>query len=165
MGVICCRRDVEDLDVSISGIGVSTQDKLTAHKAKAFLVTCMDFRLLNDARNIMKKKGLDVNYDQFILAGVSLGYNQTKYGYWKKVMLDHINMSIKLHHTSKVILLDHLDCGAYKTFVEGLTPENEVEEHKKNLLAAKNDIKAQIPSVEVYTWILHMDGSFDTPKL
>ena len=48
-----------------------TQDKLTAHAAKAMLVTCMDFRFRNDAMNYMKEHGYDVNYDQFILAGVT----------------------------------------------------------------------------------------------
>ena len=36
-----------------------TQDKMKAHTAKAFLVTCMDFRLFNDTARIMKQKGYD----------------------------------------------------------------------------------------------------------
>ena len=37
-----------------------TQDKMTAHHAKAFLVTCMDLRFINDEVNHMQDKGYDV---------------------------------------------------------------------------------------------------------
>ena len=45
-----------------------TQDKMTAHNAKAMLVTCMDFRLREDIHKFMIEHGYDVNYDQFVLA-------------------------------------------------------------------------------------------------
>ena len=39
----------------------------------------MDFRFINDEIHHMTEKGYDVNYDAFVLAGVSIGINQTKY--------------------------------------------------------------------------------------
>ena len=90
---------------------------MIAHNAKAFLVTCMDFRFINDEITHMQEKGYDVNFDTFALAGVSIGINQTKYPAWEKTLYDHIEISKNLHHIKKVILFDHLDCGAYKHFV------------------------------------------------
>ena len=46
---------------------------MKAHYAKAFLVTCIDFRFINDKVEHMTKKGYSVNYDVFVLAGVSIG--------------------------------------------------------------------------------------------
>lgn len=39
----------------------------------------MDFRLCDDVTKFMKKKGENKNYDQFVLAGASLGFTQKKY--------------------------------------------------------------------------------------
>ena len=47
---------------SKSNKSLMTQDKMKAHTAKAFRVTCMDFRLFNDTTRIMKEK---VIYQQF----------------------------------------------------------------------------------------------------
>ena len=52
---------------------------MKAHDAKAFLVTCIDFSFINYEVHLMTEKGYDVNYDAFVLAGVSIGINQTKY--------------------------------------------------------------------------------------
>ena len=56
---------------------------MKAHDAKAFLVTCMDFRFINDEMSHMKEKGYDVNFDEFVLAGVSIGINQTVHPEWE----------------------------------------------------------------------------------
>lgn len=61
---------------------MQTQDQLTAHQAKCFLVTCMDFRLIDDVTHFMDRMGYNNNYDQFILAGASLGFVQDKFPHW-----------------------------------------------------------------------------------
>lgn len=165
----CSERSSGDIKVpnpnSKANKALMTQNKLTAHNAKAFLVTCMDFRLFNDTNKHLKSKGYDVNYDQFVLAGVSLGFLQKTYPSWGKALLDHIGISIKLHHISKIILLDHMDCGAYKTFRPGIkSKEEEYEEHKKNLVLASEELKKSFPNLIVRTWILHLDGKLDCIK-
>lgn len=139
-----------------------TQDKLKAHSAKAMLVTCMDFRFHNDAAKYMKDHGYDVNYDKFVLAGVSLGMNQTQKPYWAEALMDHIEMSKTLHHITKVILMDHLDCGAYKTFRPDVkTEEEEIEAHKENLKKAEERIKKRFPEMKIKKRLMHKDGSVE----
>jgi hypothetical protein len=75
-----------------------TQDQMTAHTAKGFIVSCMDFRLLDDIVKFMNQKGLNKNYDQFILAGASLGLTQNKFPHWGNSLLDHMNIGESLHH-------------------------------------------------------------------
>ena len=132
-----------------------TQDKMTAHHAKAFLVTCMDFRFINDEVNHMQDKGYDVNFDTFVLAGVSIGMNQTKYPEWEKTLYDHIEISKSLHHIKKVILFDHLDCGAYKTFCPGFKDEEEERDlHKEQLKIAAEKIKKKFSDLKVVCKIM-----------
>ena len=118
------------------------QDKIKAHDAKAFVVTCMDFRFINDEVTHMAEEGYSVNYDAFVLAGVSIGINQTKYPEWGKTLFEHIEMSKSLHHIKKIILFDHLDCGAYKTFCPGFKTEEEereLSEETKSILKSQTD--------------------------
>ena len=133
-----------------------TQDKMKAHDAKAFLVTCMDFRFINDEMSHMKEKGYDVNFDEFVLAGVSIGINQTVHPEWEKTLFDHIEISKNLHHIKKVVLFDHLDCGAYKTFRPGFkTEEEERELHIQELKIAADKIKKKFPDLKVVCKIMN----------
>ena len=133
-----------------------TQDKRHAHDAKAFLVTCMDFRFINDEVDHMIDKGYDVNFDAFVLAGVSIGINQTQYPEWPKTLFEHIEISKSLHHIKKVILFDHLDCGAYKTFSPGFKSEEEERElHIKELKIAAEKIRTKFPDLKVVCKIMN----------
>ena len=139
-----------------------TQDKRKAHCAKAFLVTCMDFRFINDEVSHMIDKGYDVNFDAFVLAGVSIGINQTKNPEWAKTLYDHIEISKNLHHIKKVILFDHLDCGAYKTFCPGFkTEEEERELHIKELKTAAETVKNKFPDLKVVGKIMHINRNVE----
>jgi hypothetical protein len=42
----------------------------------------MDFRLIDDMVHFMNNLGYNNNYDQFTLAGASLGFTQEKYPHW-----------------------------------------------------------------------------------
>lgn len=137
-------------------------DKLTLHKAKAFLIVCMDFRFIPDTMEHMKAKGYLMGHDMYVAAGVSLGFNQKTNPEWAKAMIDHIEISKKLHHIEQIILMDHMDCGAYKTFCPEI--KGQAEEHKahlKNLAEAQKKLKERFPDLDVLTWILHVDGQLE----
>ena len=50
-----------------------TQNQTEVHKAKAIILTCMDFRVIDDTTFLLNSLGYNNNYDQFILAGSSFG--------------------------------------------------------------------------------------------
>jgi carbonic anhydrase len=137
-----------------------TQSQLTAHTAKAFVITCMDFRLIDDAVYFLDSLGYNNNYDEIILAGASLGYNQTKYNSWKKTVDDHINLAKKLHHIKDIIVIDHMDCGAYKIIYEKpkMSRKEEIELHKSNFQTFKYLIKKSYPDLSVSTYLMDIDG-------
>merc|ERR1712141_573504 len=87
-----------------------TQDQTTAHRAEVFLISCMDFRLLDDIVRAMDGLGYNNNYDQFIVAGSSLGVIQDKYPNWGKTCIDHMEIAVNLHKFGKVMVIDHEDC-------------------------------------------------------
>ena len=146
----------DELDLSSE-----SQDQLTAHNAKALILTCMDFRLLDDVVTFMNKIGYNNNYDQFILAGGSLGFNQDVYNDWKKTLDKHINLALELHHIKEIIIIDHMKCGAYKIFYnkKDFTHDEELALHNENINKFKKYINTTYPKLKVKGFIMNLDGS------
>ena len=141
-------------------IPMPTQNQLIAHTAKALVITCMDFRLIDDAVYFLNRAGYNNNYDEIVLAGASLGYNQTKYDCWKKTVDDHIGLAKKLHHINEIIVIDHMDCGAYKLFYgkTKMSREEELELHKENFDKFEDLITSKYPDFKVCCYLMDIDG-------
>lgn len=93
-------------------------------RKNVFLLTCMDLRLLDDTVHFMNSLNLENRYDQLILAGSSMGARLLGTAIdssgtelpWKAVFFQHLTAAIDVLHRDikDIILLEHLDCGAYK---------------------------------------------------
>ena len=62
----------------------------------------------------MNKLGHKVNYDQYVIAGASLGFSLKGYEHWQKTAIDHLRIGMSLHNLREVIFFDHQDCGFFK---------------------------------------------------
>ena len=140
---------------------MATQNQLTVHKAKAIVITCMDFRLIDDAVLFFNSIGLNNNYDEFVLAGASLGYNQTVYSAWAETFDKHIELAEQLHDITDVIVLDHMQCGAYKIFynLPSIPRADEIVLHNENFIKFKQTINQKYPHLTVSTYLMDLDGS------
>jgi hypothetical protein len=78
----------------------------------SMLLACIDYRYPNRIVDAMQRLSLSGSYDQFILAGASLGACRLD---WQRVLVEHIEGAIALgHDIRRIVILDHRDCGAYK---------------------------------------------------
>lgn len=78
----------------------------------SMLVTCIDYRYPRRIVDAMQRLAPGVAYDQFILAGASLGSCRPD---WQKVLVEHVEAAIALKHDiQRIVILDHRDCGAYR---------------------------------------------------
>jgi hypothetical protein len=79
----------------------------------------------------------------------------------RAVAESQIAKSIKLHHTDRVILMVHIDCGGYggsKTF--GDDHQTEWDHHVAELAKAAVFVHAEFPAIkEVERWIVDFDGA------
>jgi len=137
------------------------QDQTVVHNARAILLSCMDFRLLDDIVYFMKNVGYNTNYDQFILAGASLGYNQTKYPEWGSLFRTHVDLAEQLHAVKEIIVIDHDKCGAYKLFHGELTPEQEYDLHIDNIFKFEAAMKKLHPKIKLHAYFMRIDGSVE----
>ncbi len=130
----------------------------------ALLLSCMDFRLLDEIERYMSGRGLRDKYDHVILAGASLGAITEKYPAWNQTFWEHLDIAIKLHNIREVIVMDHRDCGAYKVILGAEhTKDANVERntHATHLKKLKNMIKEKYPQLEVETLLMALDGKVE----
>ena len=103
-------------------------------RKNVLLVSCMDLRLLDEIVGFMEHDNLTNRYDQFILAGASLSacftafsedYDRNMTGKfedfknWKGALFNHIGLAIDLHGIEDIYIMEHRECGAYKSFLKG----------------------------------------------
>ncbi len=114
------------------------------HNAKAAIVTCIDFRFQEYIDNWIKENLSPEYFDRVAIAG---GVFDLEY------ILKQIEISHRLHHIKKVVLINHEDCGAY-----GET--GTAEKHAEDLKNAAAKIKNQFPVLTVNSYYLRLNGDF-----
>ncbi|HYD31352.1 MAG TPA: carbonic anhydrase [Azospirillaceae bacterium] len=130
----------------------------------ALLLSCMDYRLVDDVVRYMDGRGLTNNYDHVILAGASLGALTDKFASWGKTFWDHLEVAIQLHHIKKVMVMDHRDCGAYKVILgKDLKddPAAETAAHAEQLKVLAGMIKEKHADLEIELLLMALDGSVE----
>lgn len=149
-----------------SGISLLAGPSLfsSAHAAggtDALLLSCMDYRLMDEVEQYMTGRGLRNKYDHVILAGAALGAVTDKFPAWNQTFWEHLDIAIKLHDIHKVIVLDHRDCGAYKVILgpeHAQDPQKEKEVHAAQLLKLKDMIGEKYPKLDVELLLMGLDG-------
>ncbi len=136
-----------------------------AHAIEALLLSCMDYRLIDDITQYMDARGLTNQYDHIVLAGASLGALAKNFKDWNQTFWEHLKISIELHHIASVILMDHRDCGAYKMLLKADFSKDPVLEervHGKYLRELAQAIVKRYPKLEVETLLMNLDGTVQT---
>jgi carbonic anhydrase len=136
-----------------------------AGKVDALLLSCMDFRLMDNVERYMTGRGLRDKYDHIVLAGASLGAVTDKFPAWNKTFWEHLGVAIDLHHVNKVIVMDHRDCGAYKVilgsdFGKDAVAETQVHHETLNKLGAT--IKQRHPKLDVELLLMSLNGKVES---
>lgn len=115
------------------------------HQAWAIVVTCIDFRLQEAINKWIAENFQAGTFDRVALAGGVKNLD---------TILSQIDIALRLHHIKKVMLINHQDCGAYG---QASTPQK----HAADLQVAKKKVNELYPNLEVETYYLHLDGSFE----
>lgn len=129
------------------------------------LLSYMDFRLMNSVEHYMSARGLAHDYDHIVLAGAALGALTDRYPAWNRTFWEHLDVAIQLHGIHRVIVMDHRDCGAYKTILGedfAVAPEREKETHRDHLERLAEAIRDKHPSLAVELLLMALDGSVET---
>lgn len=115
------------------------------HHAQALVLTCIDFRFQEAINNWIDQNFPPKTYDRVALAG---GVKNPD------IIMEQIDIAVRLHHIKKAVLINHEDCGAYGK-------EGDSEKHTKDLKNAEDQIKKSFPNLIVESYFLHLDGTFE----
>lgn len=142
-----------------------------AARGNVLLLSCMDLRLLDDIIRFMEHDNLTNRYDQFILAGASLGANVNQH--WEQAFFEHLNVACKLHAVGDVYILEHRNCGAYQVFLGEAgtfddSPEHtaaEQELHQQNAQQLADKILAWSKTsgypLKVHSFLMDLRGNVE----
>ena len=136
-----------------------------ADATDALLLSCIDYRLVEDTERYMAKRGLRKKYDHVVLAGAALAAVTEKFPAWNRTFWEHLDVAIDLHGIHKVMVLDHRDCGAYKTilgedFAKDRVKETEV--HASKLRELRAQVLAKHPKLAVELLLMSLNGKVET---
>lgn len=115
------------------------------HHCEALIVTCIDYRLQEAINKWIAENFAPKTFDRVALAG---GVFDLDY------VLKQVEISKRLHHIKKVVLINHEDCGAYGE-------EGTHEKHIMDLEKAKQQIENLHGDLNIETYYLHLDGTFE----
>jgi len=132
-----------------------------AGHADVLLLTCMDYRLVNETEAWMTGRGYRDNYDHIVLAGASLGAVTDVYPAWREAFWTHLDVAVKLHDIHTVVVLDHDDCGAYKVLLGEAAVEGgkAFPAHVAHLTKLRAEITAKHPHLKVELNVMALDGT------
>ena len=123
---------------------------------KAMVLSCIDPRFQSKVFNYLKNKKLIGKYSSFTIAGAGIGVTHNKFKKWHSTFWDNLNTSIKLHKITKLIVINHTDCGAAKIANKekkfNLSIENKM--HKESFKRIQIKLKKRHPKLQVKFKIL-----------
>jgi carbonic anhydrase-like protein len=128
------------------------------YQCDAAVVWCFDNRFETGFRKFLKKRGV-VNTDPIKIAGGAKCLASPRQESEREFVLDQIRASMRLHGTTRVILMLHSDCGAYgglETFNGDVKAE--AEHHKAELEHATHNLRAAIPGLDVESYFVDFEG-------
>jgi carbonic anhydrase len=156
--------------------------------AHVLVLGCIDPRFQSILSSfLVNYKNVQFSYDLFILAGASLGANQSyisypntlrpagqtagtpypvnqiaQWGeYWGPTFFDTLALAVQLHNITEVWVFDHLDCGAYKLIKFGnyAASDNTLPPHVEELTKLEGFIAQAVPTLGFKGFVADMNGN------
>ena len=128
-------------------------------KYKAMVLSCIDPRFQPIVSSYLKKRNLTGKYSSFTIAGSAIGVTAAKFRRWHKTFWDNLETSINLHKITKLIVINHRDCGAAKILngKKKFTEHNESLIHKKSFNQIKKTLKKKHKKLKIEMFLISLN--------
>lgn len=134
------------------------------HKAKAVVVSCIDFRFQDVVQKLLQSENLLGGYDLISIAGGSRDFVQPVVEDDKNYVWKELNISLQLHDPEVIVVIDHQDCGGYAqdgTIPSGLSVDEDCEKHVSFLKKLKVELDQKYPDKKKKFIFAKLDGSVE----
>ena len=128
------------------------------------LLACIDPRFPEPTIRYMERRHMVGKYSQFIFAGASIGVVAPAFKDWAQAFWENLAASMEIHSISKVIAMNHRDCGAAKIAYGEENVANrqiETETHKAALMEFRKQVNERQPKLAVETGLMALDGKVE----
>ncbi|MDP3794693.1 MAG: hypothetical protein Q8R13_02065 [bacterium] len=140
----------------------SHETPLAHYTAQAFVLRCFDDRFFKTFKNFLKSEGLTQLDPESVAGGAKVIASPEK-AEDRDFMLRELEKSIRLHHTARVMLFTHHDCGAYGGLARfGGDKEAEFAFHREEHRKAREIIAERFPEVTAETYFIDGQGVIRT---
>ena len=128
----------------------------------AVIVWCFDNRFELGFRKFLKRNGV-VNSDPIKIAGGAKSLVSPDRETDREFVIEQIRKSMRLHGTTRAILMLHSDCGAYGGLDGGFdgNAAAEARHHEADLRIAAANLMKAIPGISVETYFVDFDGIWE----
>jgi carbonic anhydrase len=136
------------------------------YTAQAVIVWCYDHRAWQALLDFLKEQEIR-DFDLISIAGGVKSLASPEKESDRDFVLGQIATSARLHHTQKVILMNHVDCGGYGGSAAcGGPGEKEFAFHTLELEKAATKVREILPDLPIEKVIVTFQGttSIDFPK-
>jgi hypothetical protein len=131
------------------------------YRCDAAILWCFDNRFELGFRKFLKRIGV-VNSDPIKVAGGAKCLASPELETEREFVLNQIRKSMRLHGTTRAILMVHSDCGAYGGLTAfGGDTEAEAKHHEAELRRAADNLRQAIPGIEVKGYFVDFEGIWD----
>jgi carbonic anhydrase len=133
-----------------------------AGRYEAMALTCIDPRFQAPVFNYLSRRGLTGKYSQFTIAGAAAGVVAPAFKDWHKAFWDNLAASVQLHRITKVIAINHRDCGAVRiAYGEAsiATRDAETNTHRAIFAEFRKALAQHQPGFGVETDLMDLDGT------
>jgi hypothetical protein len=127
---------------------------------KALVLSCIDYRILEAERYFLSLQNLGGQYDFTALAGASLALSGMPHQYDADAFWDQLDISYRLHHIKKVIILDHQDCAVFQYKIDPNLADNpalELTTHTEYLSRAYWAIRDRYPDLNIELYFVNLN--------
>ena len=158
-----CRRRFLQLAASTAVFAASSPfTTLALGEYQAMLLSCIDPRMVAPVYKYMDQRSLTGQYSQFVIAGAAIAVVAPSFETWRPAFWDNLAATLQLHHITKLVAIDHRDCGAAR-IAYGVAsiadPATETETHRKALAELRQAVGKRHPELTVETGLMALDGS------
>lgn len=152
--------------IGVAGIALSMPFAARAAEGdyEAMLLSCIDPRMVSPVYKYMDGQNLGGRYSQFCIAGAAIAVVAPKFEAWRPAFWDNLSTSVELHHLSKIIAIDHRDCGAARIAYGDdsiANPQIETKTHREAMAEFRAAVANHHPQLTVVTGLMALDGSLE----
>ena len=125
-------------------------DNIMSHTAPNIVVACVDFRFQNEFLKECNQELGEKTFDYLTYPGASKSIIDAES---RGGIFLAIETLAKIHATQTIVVLDHIDCGAYGGSVRFDSIDDEIKFHTEKLVEAKALLSEKFPELSAKLWI------------